>query len=309
MEIHAQLKLKLKSEYVSKFNWLGAVVPLTALLIFLVLCCCSKDVHNIQRAFKTGCVMKHADDHTSVDIWVQAMNEMSDSPVTLYKPQGRSPDDSLRDLSTADFALGLQTCTQRTFMQDFGTNRMVCLDSTHGTNQYCFNVVTMMVIDDFGEGIPGAFLISNIEDETVLKYFFSSLSAKLPDGVHFTASHIMTDDASQYYSAWRSVFGECEKKLCTWHVDRAWRRAIKQHICGTEDQVEVYHMLRSVMQELNEVDFERYLAAFVRYINSGAPQFAAYFTPYCLRVTEWTYCHRLALRRTRICTLNRSTMY
>ena len=37
---------------------------------------------------------------------------------------------------------------------------------------------------------------------------------------------VMTDDAEQYFKAWVAVFGmgPC-KLLCTWHVDRAWRKA------------------------------------------------------------------------------------
>lgn len=151
--------------------------------------------------------MKHADDHTSVHIWVEELNSMSDSPVVLYKPQGSAPSDTLTNLAASDFVLGVQTSTQRTFMTQFGNNKMVCLDSTHGTNQYGFNLITVMVIDDFGEGIPVAFLISNREDEVVLQAFFASLVARLPRDVRFAASHVMTDDAGQYYSAWSTVFG------------------------------------------------------------------------------------------------------
>jgi hypothetical protein len=49
-------------------------------------------------------------------------------------------------------------------MLEFGNGNIVCLDSTHGTNQYGFNLVTMMVVDDFGEGTPVAFMISSKED-------------------------------------------------------------------------------------------------------------------------------------------------
>ena len=88
-------------------------------------------------------------------------------------------------------------------------------------------------------------------------------------------------------------FSESEKKLCTWHVDRAWHRAIKQHVPGNENQIEVYHMLRSIMQELDKEEFERYLESFVRYVTLTAPQFASYFMPYSAHATEWAYCHRV----------------
>ena len=56
----------------------------------------------------------------------------------------------------------------------------------------------------------------------------------------------MSDDAEQYYNAWSGVFGPVPKKLlCSWHVDRAWKKAIYEHIIGPEAKLEVYHMLRA----------------------------------------------------------------
>ena len=55
----------------------------------------------------------------------------------------------------------------------------------------------------------------------------------------------MSDDAEQFYSAWSSVFGFTPQKLlCTWHVDRAWRKALKKHIKSQEVQALVYATLR-----------------------------------------------------------------
>ena len=44
----------------------------------------------------------------------------------------------------------------------------VCLDATHGTNAYDFKLITLLVIDDFGAGIPVCWAISNREDSLVL---------------------------------------------------------------------------------------------------------------------------------------------
>jgi len=58
-----------------------------------------------------------------------------DNPVILYKPQGTESSEETAGLAVSDFVLALQTTTQRRFMAEFGNNRIVCLDSTHGTNQ------------------------------------------------------------------------------------------------------------------------------------------------------------------------------
>lgn len=246
--------------------------------------------------FNVGCVRKNPDDHMSVDIWVDELNSMgTDSPVILYKQQGAAPTDETGGMAACDFILCLQTIMQRQFMLQFGNGNMLCLDSTHGTNQYDFNLVTMMVVDDFGEGSPVAFMICNREDEVALTAFFKAIKARLPSNVPFRASHVISDDAGQYYRAWCAVFGPAEKKLCTWHVDKNWRKAIREHVRGEEDQIEIYHMLRSIVQELDKTDFSICLQSFVNYIEQNAPNFAAYFRPYCARANEWAYCHRIGI--------------
>lgn len=243
--------------------------------------------------FNIGCIQKHPDDHTSVDIWVNELNAMgAASPVLLYKRQGEEPDQHLLGLSAIDFLLCIQTITQRQFMLQFGINNVVCLDSTHGTNQYGFNLITMMVVDDFGEGNPVAFMICTRETESVLTNFFLAVKRRLPPDSAYKASHVMTDDASQYYNAWIAVFGSAEKRLCVWHIDRAWRKAIKENITSHDIQIEIYHMLRSVMEELDENVFKQCLSEMTAHFQEVAPRFATYFATYCNRQTEWAYCYR-----------------
>ncbi len=41
---------------------------------------------------------------------------------------------------------------------------MVCIDSTHGTNGYDFKLISIVVVDEFGEGFPVAWCFSNQEE-------------------------------------------------------------------------------------------------------------------------------------------------
>ena len=260
--------------------------------------------------FNIGCIQKDANDHTSVDIWVNELQNMGEAnPVLLYKRQDEQPDSTLTGLSESDFILCLQTITQRQFMMKFGMNSVACLDSTHGTNQYGFNLVTLMVVDDFGEGNPVAFMLSTKEDVSALSAFFTAIKARLPTDCSYTASHIMTDDAGQYYNAWVSVFGPVEKKLCVWHVDRAWRKAIRENIPNHETQVEIYHMLRSVMQELDEQVFQQCLSTLMVHLQEVAPRFALYFATYAARVTSGLTAIVRVLEQILTCMLSHSIMY
>ena len=47
---------------------------------------------------------------------------------------------------------------------------MICVDSTSGTND--FLLISVVIIDDHGEGLPVAWAITNHEDAVTLKVFF-----------------------------------------------------------------------------------------------------------------------------------------
>ena len=57
--------------------------------------------------------------------------------------------------------------------------REVAIDSTHGTNAYNFQLTTVMVIDDHGEGYPAAFCYSNRVDEVAMALFFTAIKNAL----------------------------------------------------------------------------------------------------------------------------------
>jgi hypothetical protein len=92
-------------------------------------------------------------------------------------------------------------------------------------------------------------------------------------------------------NVWVSVFGPARKLLCVWHVDRSWRRALKENVASHEHQVETYHMLRTLMQEVDEVAFKRHLPSIMQHLAQIAPRFCNYFGPYCSRADEWAYCY------------------
>ena len=70
--------------------------------------------------------------------------------------------------------------------------KLVCEDATHGTNSYDFQLVTVLVINDYNEGIPAAWLISNKESADVLRVFFTSIGERCGDP---KAEIFMSDDA------------------------------------------------------------------------------------------------------------------
>lgn len=95
-------------------------------------------------------VSRHTDDAVSVDLLVKELHKENYDPILLYKQQGTV--DSNIPLPQDRFLLAVQTEFQRDMYRVYAST-VVCIDSTHKTNVYDFKLVTLMVIDEYGEGM------------------------------------------------------------------------------------------------------------------------------------------------------------
>ncbi|XP_033207822.1 uncharacterized protein LOC117167199 [Belonocnema kinseyi] len=101
----------------------------------------------------------------------------------------------------------------------FATHK-VCIDSTHGTMQYDFQLTTIMSVDEYGKGVHIAECISDRVDSVVMAEFFEAAAQKVGK---IATKNLMTDDASVYVNAWSQVMGQPDNHLiCAWHVERNW---------------------------------------------------------------------------------------
>ena len=168
---------------------------------------------NIKRQYNIGGISRHKDDPISVNAWVEEMTSLPYNPVLLYKPQGTpDPDGHLAD---TDFILAIQTEFQRDMLSKFGNNA-VCMVSTHGTNAYDFNLIAAIVIDEYGEGIPVLWAISNRQDTDTITAVLKAVETR---SGRVTPKWLMSDDAQQFFNTWEAVFVAegCKKVLCAWH--------------------------------------------------------------------------------------------
>ena len=153
--------------------------------------------------------------------------------------------------------------------------KLVCVDATHGTISYDFQLTTVLVNDDYDEGIPVAWLISNRETADVLRVFFSSIRNKCGD---VKTEIFMSDDAKAYHNAWVSAFARPDKKLlCSWHVDRSWRRKVNELIKDKDQAEEVYAALKTLQNEIEEASFRRSLQQFLAWLRNVSQPIATSF--------------------------------
>ena len=256
-----------------------------------------QDITNISHQYNIQGIKLHADDAKSVSLWVENINNYcnddNNNPVLLFKPQGVVPDDNMKDLKNDDFVICIQTSFQRDMLMKFGPEA-VCMDSTHGTNVYSFNLITILVLDEFGEGIPVAWMVCNREDATVLRPFFEKIKENCGD---VCTKVFMSDDANNFYNAWKSVFSvtDTKKLICAWHVDKSWRKGLQQHITDTTKQADVYHHLRVLLEEREVISFWQRLQQFISWLseNEDLSSFLQYFQrEYVKKAEQWAPCYR-----------------
>ena len=257
-----------------------------------------KDLTNISRDF--GLNQKqvfHKNDADSVAAWVEhtRMDPVTKSLVRYVKFQGE--DSSC--LPTADFMLVVASDAQLLGARQFcAPMRPVCMDSTHGTNAYDFQLTTLLALDEHGEGFPVAFCYSNHVNEQHMIAFLSVVK----DAVGHTLADVMlmTDDAEVYYNAWTAIMGEpAGRLLCSWHVDRAWRKNLSRVNGDSELKAIIYKLVRVLMEVTDTNQFDIKLTEFMTAASEDerTSDFATYFgKEYACRPRLWAYCHRQGLR-------------
>ena len=245
-----------------------------------------QDVHNIMHQFNINHVQKHTEDSTSINCWVHDLRDQVFNIILCYKPQGQPA----YGLPNKDFLLGFQTEFQRDTMIKYASS-LVCIDSTHCTTGYDFLLITVLVKDDYGEGVPVAWLISNREDICALDPFFAELKLRVGN---IEVGDFMSDDAGAFYNAWTRNFPAPKRQLlCAWHVDKAIRSNILRHVRNVDDQANLYRMVKLLQIETDKKEFKKQLQSFCAYAEDHYPEFWKYFSSEFLQRQEmWGYCYR-----------------
>ena len=110
-----------------------------------------RDILNIKHRIQDQSIIRHNDDATSVQLAVNALEQEEFNPILYFKAQ-HIDDEDYPQLSRDTFVLILQTEFQRQIYCEF-CSKIVCIDSTHGTNSYKFKLITLLVSDDFAPGL------------------------------------------------------------------------------------------------------------------------------------------------------------
>lgn len=249
----------------------------------------NKDLLNIKRDYKINVQegVKHREDAVSIDMWVEECKSGDNNPVLFYKRQGESHE----HLHDNDFCLIFMNEYQKSMFCTFGKN-IVAIDSTHGLNNYDFELTTVMVLDDYGEGFPVCSMFTNRKDTYINQVFFE----KIRDAIGVIEAKVFMSDITEvFFNAWFSVMGKVEHKLfCSWHIDRAWQKNLSK-IQNSSARQWVYKTLKTLQENMDIDSFQLNLKTFIEHLEEdpNTQSFAKYFTStYAHNFQQWAYCFR-----------------
>ena len=252
-----------------------------------------KDLHNIKNAFHIDKTILHKNDAISVDLMVKKMqNENSNyNPILIYKPVGELLPE-YPNIDRNEFLLGIMNEAQQKLLELY--NSCIMIDSTHGLNQYGFQLTTVMVHDENHEGLPVATLFSTRTAAETFIPFFTEIQKLVPA---MKTSVLMTDDTNAYYNAWQAVFQDNSKHLlCSWHVVRSWNSNINSKVKDSANKEHIKAQLNGILTETDTVTFYKLMNDFVCSYTLKEKPFIDYFqNNYLKRPQKWAYCYRVGL--------------
>jgi len=117
------------------------------------------DLFNIEALFNLcSDSVRHPNDCLSVEAWVNKQHSEEEMCVLFYKPQDTISENHPQ-LKSEDFMLIIMNGPQCDMLLMYG-NDCICIDGTHGINNYNFELVTLLVIDNMRQGFPCVFCIN-----------------------------------------------------------------------------------------------------------------------------------------------------
>ena len=259
-----------------------------------------KDMNNIAHEFGINRDrMLHKNDADSVAGWIERTRQDATTANLVRFVKFQGDEASVAGLGQDDFMLVLATDAQLVCARQFcGPMKELCMDSTHGMNAYNFQLTTLLCIDEHGEGFPIAFCYSNHVDERSMRLFLEVVR----DALGYSIEHpvLMTDDTEVYSNAWNSVMGQpAVRLLCTWHVDRAWRKNLPKIKGGSDLKAIIYKTIRTLMELTDKDVFAARLGEFLSAATDDekTSEFAEYFRrEYASRPQLWSYAYRIGLK-------------
>lgn len=245
-----------------------------------------KDLYNIKSSFHLTSpiakTLKPPSENVTFEIWIEDMKKNGDC-IMFHKPQGHFMEEH-PNLKSEDFVLMIMNQNQREKLKKFGHDT-ICLDRSFDINSHHFELVSLLVLNEMGEGYPCAFLFSNRLDLEIMTLFFHIIKTTVGS---IDTKIFMSDMVDYFYTAWITIMSNVQLRYyCTWQIEHAWRKKLII-IKSKEKQETVINQLKAILQERDITTFKLMLESIVNQLNteSYAWHFSSYLQDSCLQREE-----------------------
>ena len=105
-------------------------------------------------------------------------------------------------ITSLPFILGIQIPWQMEMMIKFGHKRAISIDAIHGTNILNYLLWSLLVFDDWNNGVPVVWVLTSRSTREDLTMWLEPLRRHIEkDMPNFLLSYFMTDDAPKIKNA------------------------------------------------------------------------------------------------------------
>eukprot|EP00878_Enallax_costatus_P032652 GHUV01035902.1.p1 GENE.GHUV01035902.1~~GHUV01035902.1.p1 ORF type:complete len:322 (+),score=84.79 GHUV01035902.1:472-1437(+) len=221
------------------------------------------DVNNIALRLARDSYRKDENDVRSVQLLV----EKNKDKIICHQSQKCHWNAAGQVVQDAPFIIGVMTDHMTRQLALNGHGAAVILDTTHGLVKYMFPFLSMLVMDDWLQGVPGAWAMLSNEQEPTLMTFFDAVKGRVeslkPD---WRPSCFIIDDCQAFANALRQVWPGVPVNLCIWHVKKAWVTNLVSKVRNLDDREAMFKDLSAIMHgaELNQLESPDELLAAVK---------------------------------------------
>eukprot|EP01018_Ginkgo_biloba_P012312 Gb_07242 [translate_table: standard] len=164
-----------------------------------------KDLVNIYSRLSKPFYEKHKRDIISVDLWVKERQDFF-----YYKCANES--------QGIPFIIGIQTLWMQKMMVKYSHESLISMDATFNTYKYGYQLYTLMVFDQFQNGVPITWVVSSRDTTSDIEEWLQAIFyARVKEKPDWKVCTFMIDDAAAEIKALRRVFNY-DVLLCLWHV-------------------------------------------------------------------------------------------
>lgn len=232
-----------------------------------------RDIRSIQLEVERDDYCFHANDEVSVSEWARKLDKEN---VLLYFNNDRR--------GKFEFAL-MTEIGRHTLLK---CHVLLCLDATHKTTAYGYNLFTLVSQNEYGEGVSVAHLISSDGTEQTITKFLTAFKNRCP-----SVGVFMTDNDNAEINVIEAVFPGSKHLLCWWHVLKNWKEKLMINLNKPEmNGDDFWNLLLSLLMDPSSVD--DFHAKFDEIISKSSDSFAKYLKVVRFPKKEkWAKCYRM----------------